>query len=194
VVEIQHVIVKLMARLPVQADLAHAVVVFHRWVAQQALPGLLIDVADYRHVHHGPGIVLVGFEADYALDQTGGRLGLLYRRKMPESCDGQTQIERAYQAALAAARRLEREPEFEGQLDFDSGDCEVIFNDRLLVPNSLESYDQVRPVVERAFSNLWQPDSFELERVGEPRDRLRIRVRRLPVAPLQPVTRPEIRL
>jgi len=32
--------------------------VFHRWIQTQAVDGLLIDVADYSHVHHGPGVVV----------------------------------------------------------------------------------------------------------------------------------------
>ena len=62
-------------------DLAAAIPVFHRWIQQQALPGLLLDVADYRHVPEGPGVVLVAHEAIYGLDQGGGRLGLLYNRR-----------------------------------------------------------------------------------------------------------------
>ena len=41
---------------------------------------LLLDVADYKHVQEGPGIVLIGHEADYSLDLGGGRAGLVYDR------------------------------------------------------------------------------------------------------------------
>ena len=40
--------------------------VFHDWIRRGAVEGLLIDVARYGHVHHGPGIMLVGHEGDYA--------------------------------------------------------------------------------------------------------------------------------
>ncbi len=42
---------------------------------------MLIDVADYKHVQDGPGILIIGHEGDYALDQENGRSGLLYTRK-----------------------------------------------------------------------------------------------------------------
>ena len=68
------------------------------------LEELLIDVADYLHVHNGPGIMLIGHEADYSLDNRAGRLGLLYNRK--EQLDGTTQekLAQAARAALTAAQ------------------------------------------------------------------------------------------
>ena len=65
------------------ADLAPVIPVFHSWIQDQIFAELLLDVADYRHVHHGPGLMLIGHEADYSLDQTDGVLGLRYNRKAP---------------------------------------------------------------------------------------------------------------
>jgi hypothetical protein len=36
-------------------DLEECIPIFHRWIQDQALDEVLIDVADYRHVHHGRG-------------------------------------------------------------------------------------------------------------------------------------------
>src|SRR5947207_3342533 len=58
-----------------------ALLVFHRWIQTQRLDELLIDVTDYSHVHHGPGVILIGHGADYALDEEEGRLGLKYTLK-----------------------------------------------------------------------------------------------------------------
>ena len=63
---IDHVNVKVFAKAPV--DLAAAIPVFHRWIQEGACEELLIDVADYRHVPAGPGVVLIGHEANYSLD------------------------------------------------------------------------------------------------------------------------------
>ena len=49
---LQHVNVKFPSAGSI--DLTQAIPVFHRWIQEQALPGLLIDVADYRHVPEGP--------------------------------------------------------------------------------------------------------------------------------------------
>ncbi len=54
---------------------------FHRFIQQATVPGLLIDVANYIHVPNGPGVVLVGHEVDYGIDAVGGRTGLLTVRK-----------------------------------------------------------------------------------------------------------------
>ncbi len=78
---IQHVMVKVFAREPVSIDLGEAIPIFHRWIQDHVCPELLIDVADYRHVPNGPGVMLIGHEANYSLDMTKGRLGLLYNRK-----------------------------------------------------------------------------------------------------------------
>jgi len=58
--------------------------VFHGWIQRQALPGhMLLDVHDYSHVHHGPGILLVAHEANLSIDEAEGRRGLVYIRKQP---------------------------------------------------------------------------------------------------------------
>ena len=63
-------------------DLEEITLVFNRWIREQRLDGhLLIDIADYRHVPGGPGVILVGHEADIAIDLGDGRPGLAYIRK-----------------------------------------------------------------------------------------------------------------
>src|SRR3989442_6323570 len=78
---VQHVRVKIFAREPVSIDLGDAIPIFHRWIQDRVCPEMLIDVADYRHVPNGPGVMLIGHEANYSLDNTKDRLGLPYSRK-----------------------------------------------------------------------------------------------------------------
>src|SRR3954465_15468889 len=113
---IQHVRVKVFARRPVSID--DAIPVFHRWIQDRVCPEMLIDVADYRHVPNGPGVMLIGHEANYSLDNTKGRLGLLYSRKQGGGAP-QENLSQAFDSAVTACRRLESEPEFDGQLKFD---------------------------------------------------------------------------
>lgn len=177
-VKVQHVAVKVFVERGVTVDLVEAIPVFHRWIRERTVPEILIDVADYRHVCNGPGVVLIGFEADYALDQTKGELGLLYRRKQVDTAGPVEQLRQACRRALVACRRLAVEPEFKGQLRFDEGCWEVIFNDRLLVPNTSESYEAVAGPLRAVFSELWGGAEVWLERVGDPRERLTVRLRR----------------
>src|ERR1051325_25319 len=106
---LQHVNLKLYLENPESIKLADYAAVFNNWIQKQRLEELLIDVADYLHVYHGPGILLIGHEADYSLDQRAGRLGLLYNRK--ELVEGTTQekLVQAIRAALTVAEILERE-------------------------------------------------------------------------------------
>ena len=78
---VQHINVKIFVADPSAIDLADAVGVFHRWIKERACPEMLIDVAEYRHVPAGPGVMLIGHEANYSFDERENRLGLLYNRK-----------------------------------------------------------------------------------------------------------------
>lgn len=172
----QHVNVKIFTR---QADinLADAIPVFHRWIQENLRDEMLVDVADYRHVPDGPGVILVAHEAIYGLDLSDGRLGLLYNRKGALEGDAQANLRQAFTAALSACALLEEEAPFAGKLRFDPGECEVILNDRLLSPNTDETWESARPELERFFGGLYGAGQFTLERRGEPRDRFRVAVK-----------------
>ncbi len=79
--QLQHVNVKLLVQNPEEANLEPLIPVFHSWIENQNGDELLIDVADYTHVPAGPGIVLIGHEGNYSVDNTGNRLGVRYNRK-----------------------------------------------------------------------------------------------------------------
>jgi hypothetical protein len=172
--DVQHINIKIFAQRPVMIELGDAIPVFHRWIQNRVTDELLIDVADYRHVPAGPGVMLIAHEANFSLDNTGNRLGLLYNRKMTHPGTTGDKLRLSYDAALAACRRLENEPEFRHKLKFNPGECALIFNDRLLAPNSDETFQTLRPELEVFFSSLWGKGTFDLEKAGEPRERLRI--------------------
>ena len=112
--EFQHVNVKLFVKNSEEVDLEALIPVFHGWIQNQASGELLLDVADYRHVRSGPGVVLIGHQGNYSLDNTGGRLGVRYNRKAPLEGTNQDRLVQATQAALAACQRLETEPRLGG--------------------------------------------------------------------------------
>ena len=173
----QHVNIKIFAQSSRNVNVADAIPVFHRWIQQRDLPELLIDVADYTHVPEGPGVLLIAYEANYSLDYARNQLGLLYNRKAAETGDAQEQLRQAYQAALSACRRLEKEPEFTGALRFDPSHLEIVWNDRLLHPNTDESWRAVQPETQQFFDGVFGPGKYSVERQGEPRERLRAVVR-----------------
>jgi hypothetical protein len=134
--QLQHVNVKLLVQNADEASLPLLIPVFHSWIEDQNGDELLIDVADYTHVPAGPGIVLIGHEGNYSLDNTGNRLGVRYNRKA--ACDGGNQecLAQSARAALTACRRLEEESSLEGKFRFNGKDIEIFINDRLIAPNN----------------------------------------------------------
>ena len=115
--------------------------IFHRWIQQGAVPGLLIDVADYTHLAGGPRVMLVAHEGDYALDDADGRLGLVYTRKQPLEGPLADRLAAAAAMLLAAAERLERDTAAlaGGGAAFLAGEMAVVANDRLAAPRTAEA-------------------------------------------------------
>lgn len=172
--EMQHVNLKLFAEPAAAFDLHDAIPVFHRWIQSRWLPELLIDVADYKHVPSGPGIVLVGHQANYSLDLTGSRLGLLYARKAVLDGDAGQNLRQAYLSALAAAERLESEPEFRDKLRFSRSEIEVTLNDRLLFPNTEETWEATRGVFAGFFDEVLGAGRYSIQRAQDARERFRV--------------------
>ena len=100
--QLQHINVKLLVKNPAEVDLEPLVPVFHGWIQEQGLEELLLDVADYRHVHAGPGVVLIGHQANYSVDNTDERLGIRYNRKA--ALNGSN--DDALRQAMRARRRM----------------------------------------------------------------------------------------
>ncbi len=136
---LQHVNVKINVDGELGVSTDKIIEAFHRWIQEQAFDELLVDVADYRHVPNGPGILAVGLEADYTLDQADGRWGLRYNRKAALEGQNVDRILQALRSAAQACRSLEQE--FDGALKFRRDEFELFINDRALAPNSPETFE-----------------------------------------------------
>jgi hypothetical protein len=127
--------------------------VFHRFIQEAAVPGLLIDVADYAHVPDGPGVMLIGHEVDYGIDLTGGRTGLLTVRKRAGDAELAALFRDTLAKALAAARAIEADPGVSVRFAVD--EIEVAFPDRLSAPNTALAFDfaskEIQPAVRAVF-------------------------------------------
>jgi hypothetical protein len=174
-IELQHVNIKLYLNHG-DADLAPVIPVFHSWIQEQIFAELLLDVADYRHVHHGPGLMLIGHEADYSLDQTDGVLGLRYNRKAPLPGTNLERLSQATCAALAAAQRLEADPRLNRRLRFNGQDIQLIINDRLLAPNDKATRDAVEPEIQTFAAKLFGHSGYSLSFDTDPRHLLSAKV------------------
>lgn len=170
---VQHINIKFFVENPEGVNLADYAAVFNSWIQKRALEDLLIDVADYLHVHHGPGIMLIGHEADYSLDNRAGRLGLLYNRKAQSEGSTQAKLAQAVRAALTAAQILEKE----NGLKFNGSEVQIIVNDRLLVPNTAETLTALEPELRSFFDRLYDGAEYTLSHNSDPRERFTVHVK-----------------
>ena len=155
--------------------------IFQRWIQTHAVEGLLVDVADYKHVHNGPGIILIGYEGDYALETMDGRPGLRYTRKRELPISLEEGLRETFRLAFAASRVLENDPSLDEPLTFHSGEIELTFLDRLNAPNTPESFEALHPTITRALSNYFPDGTFTLEpNFSDPRRPLTIRITTTP--------------
>lgn len=174
--EIQHVSVKLVLDNTEDVDLAALIPVFHCWIQSQSTDELLLDVADYRHVHAGPGIVLIGHQGNYSVDRTGGRLGVRYNRKAVLAGTNQDRLAQAAQSALTACERLESEPQLHGSLRFNGREMELSVNDRLLAPNTSQTRIAAHADLWPFFTALFADAEYTTSYPKDPRDLFSIHV------------------
>jgi hypothetical protein len=168
-VDLQHLNVKLYLKDSQQVDLAALVPVFHRWIQEQNCEELLIDVADYRHVFAGPGVVLVGHEANYSVDNCDSRLGFRYNRKAILGGTTQDRFRQALRAALVACQRLESDPTLAGKIRFDRQNIELSINDRLCASNAQDTYDALKPQLQSFFQELYGGSAHSMKHNPDPR-------------------------
>jgi hypothetical protein len=173
--ELQHVNVKLYLRDPQAVKLEALVPVFHGWIQSKVCEELMIDVADYRHVHAGPGVVLVGHQADYSVDNTDNRLGLRYNRKATLEGSNRDRFSQALRAALQACQRLEADEKLSGSLRFNRQEMKLFVNDRMLAPNTGRMADSVQAELSDFFGSAF--GEFEMKFDNRPRSLFGVEVR-----------------
>ena len=127
--------------------LSDIVPIFHRWIQNHTVPGMLIHVVDYKHVENGPGILLIGHEGDLGIESRDGTWTLYYDRKQET---GKTLVEsielllnqiRVVQDALVADDALA------GKIYFSKDEFEITILDRLAYPNLPETFNAVQNIV-----------------------------------------------
>jgi len=179
--QLQHVNVKLLVKSPEEVPLEPLIPVFHGWIQGQVLEELLLDVADYRHVPAGPGVVLIGHQANYSVDDTDDRLGVRYNRKAGVDGGNQQALRQAMRASLIACQRLEAEPSLERKLQFNGQEIEFLVNDRLLAPNRDSTREALRSDFETFFKKLFRGSEYTLAypSASEPRKLFGVSVKSL---------------
>jgi hypothetical protein len=174
--EIARIGAKLYAEDPAAIDLEAFIPLFHGWIQERSLDGLPIDVADYGHVPDGPGVMLIGDEADRALDLGEGRPGALYQRKRQDEGALEDRLAAAIEAADRLAADIEDDPAAAG-VRFGRDEILIRVNDRLNAPNDDATLEVLRPAIEVALARTRPGRAATIARVTEdPRGPFRARV------------------
>ena len=147
--------VKLYVAEPRDLELREFVGTFHRWIQDERLDELLIDVTDYSHVVGGPGVLLVCHEAQYSMDGGDGRLGLRYARKRGGTGTLEDRVAQALRKALTACQALADDPALAGGIAFRTDEARLVFEDRLAAPNTPATFADVAPGLTRLFERMF---------------------------------------
>lgn len=134
------VFVKLFLSKECGIDQKEYIPLFHRFIREKTMSGLWIDVADYRHVKQGPGIMLIGHEVDFYMDQAQGRDGLRFGRKRGGSESFEENLKYALSETFSCAQKMVDAPELEGRLSFATDEIVMGVNDRMRAPNTPDTF------------------------------------------------------
>ena len=157
-------------------DILKLIPIYHRWIQQNALDDLLIDVADYSHVPAGPGVMLIAHEGNYALDETGHERGVLYYSKQRLSGELPERLAQVARKALKAAELMSRDAELEGALKVPGTRLQIFANDRLVAPNTEAAHAELEPALKAFLDRLYDGAPRTVTREADPKERLSVRV------------------
>jgi hypothetical protein len=173
--ELQKLNVKWFVQQPHTIPLTDFIDVFHEWI--QATDGIYHDVADYSHMHAGPGIVLVARDANVSIDESDHRRGLLYSHKSPLRGSNQEKLYTVLRSALETCRKLEREPKLDGKFKLLGNEAVIAIHDRLIATNTDESFAAVAPEIEAVARHLFVDGKIDLEREPDTRRPFSVRIK-----------------
>lgn len=173
---LQHISVKIFAYPSCDIDPSALIPIFHTWIQSKASNDmLLIDVADYAHVHEGPGVLLMGHEGYFGFGHDHGGLGLTYANKRMAAGTTQDRLRQALHRALTAANRLVNDRPVVEQLHFDASRLLIAIDDRLDAPNTAQSFAALKGDIETVLADLYDGDQVKLEQIEDPKTALRVK-------------------
>jgi hypothetical protein len=115
--------------------------------------------------------MLIAHEAFYSLDNRAHRLGFLYNRRLATDGSDEDKIRQAWESARFGAERLQAD--LGGAVEFDESAVEVFINDRMLAPNTQETFDALAPALRNIFG-----EGATFTRDKDPRGLFRVLVNR----------------
>lgn len=156
-------------------DFGDFIAIFNQWIQDQPIPEhLLIDVHDYRHVHNGPGVLLVGHQGNFSLDFGEGRPGLVYYRKQPMKGAAKSCLRTCLQILLQACRLLLQTEPFGKSLEFETNEILIFSNDRLQAPNRKDTRVLFEQAASELLHEMAEGNGFFSYPEADPRDRFAV--------------------
>ena len=134
-------------------DLELFIPVFHEWIQKNKIPNhIMVDVADYKHIPDGPGIMLIALEGNFSIDLENGKAGLLYTRKQPLEEDITDNIHTITSIVDQACKLLETNDSLNGKISFNN-QYKIISNDRYYFPTDKQFEKKLLQCSRKAFEN-----------------------------------------
>ncbi len=166
--DLQKICVKVLTDAPPAPNLDPFIAIFGRWRTETDHPAQWLDLADYAHMPRGPGIMLVGRNANLSFDLGSAAPGIIYTCKRGLEGAPEARLRAVLRACFEMADRLVAEPEFPHEVQLLTGSLELSFNDRLETPNTPATDRLLRPVIECVLNSLFPSARCQILRHTDP--------------------------
>jgi len=151
----------------INTDIESFVPLFHNWIQEDRIPNhIMVDVANYKHILDGPGIMLIAHEGHFSLDFEDNDLGLLYMRKTPLGDNISETLSSIQQILDFAVELIKTDSKVCEKIEF-SEQYQLISNDRYEFPNDVESERKLLLAASGVFSDavISVPEIFKGSRL-----------------------------
>jgi hypothetical protein len=156
---------------------ADYIATFNEFIANKTLKDALIDVADYSHMHNGPGVLLTAHETNWSYDEQYGKPGIMVVNKVHSTYEGESGIKELLESITFACKTLEQTPRHKG-LTFNYNTIEFLINDRLCKGQALtETIDEAKTAFEKFSTTMYNDSSIKFEDFTDPANRSGIKVK-----------------
>jgi hypothetical protein len=162
---------------PRGANLDSLLAIFGRWRNDKDHPAKWIDLADYAHMSHGAGVIIVGKQGIFVVTRFDPGLGLFYSGRSGYEGPNETRVIESFRRHLALTTALFGEPDYPAALKTLTGSWELAINDRLDFPNSDETDGLLRPPIQAALDRLFGAGSYEMVSGGDRQRRYGVSIR-----------------
>jgi hypothetical protein len=159
---LQRIHIKILTDAPATLNLEPFLAIFGRWRGDKGHPAGWVDLADYAHVPRGAGVVLVGFNANFAFDMADPAPGVLYATKRGLTGTHAERIALTLRSCVELSRRLIAEPEFPKNVHLCLDVFELHFPDRLDTPNNQGTDQELRPAVAGVFDHVFGGSGYDI--------------------------------